>query len=144
PAAEAPGVVARAEVVVARFRVALFAFEFVVVLRRAGIRVGRDFTAERREIAVITHHAVVLRHDARRAQEVFDVEEGIRSGGEHGHAFAAEEDIFGRGVVRAVGFGENFVPRAVPVKLTTGFVDAAAVAVVGIRNARRGLHLAFG
>src|SRR5208282_2593675 len=83
------------------------------------------------EIAVIADHAVRLRNDPRTAQKILDVILRAPAGGQHGNAFAAEEDVFGRGVTRSVCFRQDFVPRAVPIKLTTGLVDPAAVAVPG-------------
>jgi hypothetical protein len=55
PAAEAVGVVAGAEVVVASFGVAFFAFEFVIL--RAGIDVGSAFAAEGVKIGVVADGA---------------------------------------------------------------------------------------
>jgi hypothetical protein len=70
PAAEAAGVIAGAEVVVAGFGVAFFAFEFVVL--RAGVGVG-VLAAVGIEIGVIADCAAVLGDDARRAEKVFGV-----------------------------------------------------------------------
>src|SRR5208282_6457526 len=94
------------------------------------------------EIAVIADHAVRLRNDPRAAQKILDVILRAPASGQHGNAFAAEEDVFGRGVARAVGFRQDFVPRAVPIKLTTGLVDPAAIAVIEIVHAGGGFRRA--
>jgi len=51
PAAEAVGVVARTEVVVARFTVAFFAFEFVVLRATVGVRAFAAVWVEVRVVA---------------------------------------------------------------------------------------------
>src|SRR5438128_2077316 len=149
PAAEAVGVVAGAEVVVAGFGVALLAFEFVVL--RAGVGVGRALAAERIEIGVVADNASVRGNDAGSAEEVFDVVDGVARGGNLRDALPPEEDVFGGGVARGVGFGEDFAASAIPVKLVgygwslcIGFGNTAAVAVIKIGGTSRYLELAFG
>jgi hypothetical protein len=72
PAAEAVGVVAGAEVVVAGFGVALLAFKFVVL----GTGVGVDvLPAVGVEVSIVADDAVGLGQDARRAEQVFEIEE---------------------------------------------------------------------
>ena len=89
PAAEAVGVVASAEVVVAGFGVALFAFELVVVLR-TGVGVWGTFDAPGIEIGVVADDASVGRNDTGGAEEVFGVELGGAARGEQSDALAAE------------------------------------------------------
>src|SRR5215470_6439787 len=73
PAAEAVGVVACAEVVVAGFGVALLAFEFVGVLR-ACVCIGA-FSTIGIKIGVVTDSACGVSQNARSTQRVFDVVE---------------------------------------------------------------------
>ena len=80
PAAEAVGIVARAEVVVAGFSVALLALEFVVVLG-AGVCVGA-LAAEGIEIRVVADRAGVVGDDAGSAEGVFDVKLRSAASGE--------------------------------------------------------------
>jgi hypothetical protein len=72
PAAETAGVITSAEVVVAGFGVALLAFEFVSVARRAVVGVG-VLAAVGIEVGVIADGAVVLRDDTGGAEKVFGV-----------------------------------------------------------------------
>src|SRR6266478_4197399 len=141
PSTEAVGVVARAEVVVAGFGVALLAFEFVIL--RAGVGVGA-FAAVRIEIRIVTDHTRCVGDYARGAEEVFDVVDGIAASGKHGDTLAAEENVFGGGVAADLGFGKDFAAGTIPVELARGFGDTAAVAVVRVGNARGGLQLALG
>jgi uncharacterized YccA/Bax inhibitor family protein len=78
PAAEAAGVIAGAELVVAGFGVAFLAFEFVVLRASVGVSV---FAAVGVEIGVVAGRAVVLRHGAGRAEQVFDVILRVAAGG---------------------------------------------------------------
>ena len=115
PAAEAAGVVAGAEVVVAGFGVALFAFELVGVGGGAVVGVGvlaAPSTALRAgsgiEVGVVAEGAVVLRHHARGAEKVFGVEFGIAASGKHGDALAAEENVFVERCSGGASFGKDF------------------------------------
>ncbi len=115
--------------------------KFVVL--RAGVGDG-PLAAVGIEVGVVANDAVILRHDARTAEHVFYIVEGVAASGKHDDALAAEEDVLGGGVAGAIGFGEDVAARAVPIKLAVGFIDAAAVAVIGIINAAGRLELAFG
>jgi len=110
---------------------------------RAGVGDG-PLAAVGIEVGVVANDAVILRHDARTAEHVFYIVEGVAASGKHDDALAAEEDVLGGGVAGAIGFGEDVAARAVPIKLAVGFIDAAAVAVIGIINAAGRLELAFG
>jgi len=107
PAAEAAGVIAGAEVVVAGFGVAFFAFEFVSVARRTVVGVG-VLAAIGIEVGVVADGAVVLRDDARGAEKVFGVVDWITASGKHGDALAAKENVFVQRRSGGVGFGEDF------------------------------------
>ncbi len=80
PAAEAAGVVACPEVIVAGFGVALLAFEFVSGGRGAIVGVS-VLAAVGVEVGVVADGAVVLGDDMRRAEEVFGIVFGIATGG---------------------------------------------------------------
>ena len=132
PAAEAVGIVARAEIVVAGFRVALLALEFVDVAR--GGEIGA-FAAVGVEVRVVQDDAGGVRDDARGAERILDIKLRGAAGGEQSNAFAAEKDVFVGIVARTVGFGQDFAPGAVPVKFVgdlrcVSLGDAAAISVV--------------
>ena len=80
PAAEAVGVVAGAEVVVAGFGVAFLAFELVGVGGGAVVGVGA-LAAVGIEVGVVAERAGVRGDDARGTEEVFGVVFGIAAGG---------------------------------------------------------------
>ena len=135
PAAEAVGIVARAKVVVAGFRVALLALEFVIVLG-AGIRIGA-LAAVGIEIGVVADDTSVVSDDAGSAERILDIKLRGAAGGEQSNAFAAEKDVFVGIVARTVGFGQDFAPGAVPVKFVgdlrcVSLGDAAAIAIVNV------------
>ena len=125
---------ARAEVVVAGLRVALFALKLIGVRGRTSVGLGQ-LPSEGSEVGVIADHSGGVGDHARAAQEVFHVVLRIAAGGEDGDGLAAEEDIFGGGVAGGIRLGQNVAPRAVPVEFGIGLVDAAAVAVVGVVSA---------
>jgi hypothetical protein len=129
PAAEAVGVVARAEVVVAGFGVAFLALKFVIVLC-AGVGDGA-LAAERREVRIVAHDARVVGNDARGAERVFDVILRRAARREQGNTLAAKEDVLVEGVAGGIGLGQDFAARAVPVELAVNLGDAAAIATVG-------------
>jgi len=129
-------------VIVPRLCIPLFAFKLIVVLR-AGVGVRRALAAEGVEIGVVTNNSGVGGYHARGAERVFDVVDGIGTSGEHGNELAAEKDKFGSGVAGGIGFGEDFAAGAVPVELTVGLGDAAAVAVIKIIYAVGRFQLAF-
>ncbi len=113
PTAEAVGVVAGAEVIVAGFGVAFLAFELVSVLG-ARVRDGALATVGI-EVGVVANDAGVGGGNAGSAQKIFDIVDRSAGGGERGNALAAEEDVFGGGVAGGVGFGEDVAAGAVPV-----------------------------
>jgi len=134
PAAEAVGVVAGAEVVVAGFGVAFFAFELIVL--RASVGVGA-FASVRIKIGVVANDAGVGCNDAGGAEEVFDVIDWVATSGEHGDTLSPKENVFGSGVSGGVRFGEDVASGAVPVELIrngrssgVGFRDVAATAII--------------
>jgi hypothetical protein len=127
PTAEAAGVGAGAEVVVAGFGVAFFAFEFVVL--RASVGVG-VLAASGIEVRVVADDAVVLRVDTGSAEHVQDVVDGIAASGKYGNAPAAGKNIILCGdVTETISFGEDFAACDVAVKHAVGFVDAATVLI---------------
>ena len=145
PAAEAIGVVACAEVVVAGFGVALLALEFVIL--RACVGVGA-LAPVRVEVRVVADDAGVVGEDARGAEKIFDIVCRVAIIRDHCNTLPAEEDIFGEagvvGISRTIGFGQDFAARAVPVELArkrrragAGLGDAAAFAVVDIVRFRK-------
>src|SRR5438874_1713160 len=91
--AEAVGIVASAEVVVARFCVALFAFKFVLV-QCAGIGVRRALDTEGIEIGIVAEYACASGQRTGSAEKIFDIVSGIAAVGDHGNALAAEENVF--------------------------------------------------
>jgi hypothetical protein len=93
PAAEAAGVVAGTEVVVAGFGVAFFTFEFVRIGRRATVGIGVLATVGI-EVGVVANGAGVLGDDAGGAEEVFGVVFGIAACGKQCNTLAAEENVF--------------------------------------------------
>jgi len=139
PAAEAVGVVARAEVVVAGFRVAFLAFELVDVLR-ASVGDGA-LAAVGVEVGIVTDATSIRGDGTGRAEEVLDVIDGCAARGQHGDAFAAEENVFGGGVAGGVGFGKDVAAGAVPIELAADFRGAAAVAVIGVSDSTGRLQL---
>ena len=104
PAAEAVGVVAGSEIVVAGFGVAFFALEFVVL--RTGIGVGQ-LAAVRIKVGVVADDACVRGENAGGAEQIFEVISWIVPGWNHGDALAAEENVFRGGGTGRVGFGED-------------------------------------
>jgi len=91
PAAEAVGVVAGAEVVVASFGVAFLAFELIRVLRAS---VGnRPFCAKGRKVGIVTECPSGLHYHPRAAQEIFRVVERAASSGNQRNPAASEEDV---------------------------------------------------
>src|SRR5208337_4844031 len=150
PAAEAVGIVARAEVVVAGFRVALLALELVIVLE-AGVGVRSALAAAGIGVRVVADHAGVAGDDARGAEHVLGVELRGAARREQGHALAAEEDILIGSVSGAVGFREHCAARAIPIEFVgnrgvggIGLGGAAAVAIINVGDAGGGLQLALG
>lgn len=132
PAAEAVGVVASAKVVVPCLGIPLFALEFVIVGGGAVAGVGSALAAKGIEVGVIANHTSVGGHDARSAEQVFDVIRGIAGDGsravgtsprDHRDALAAKENVFGGSVAARVGFGQDVAAGAVPIELAdpTGF-----------------------
>ena len=61
-----------------------------------------------------------------------------------GDALAAEEDVLVGDVAGGIGFVEDFGARAVPIDFAAGFLDAIAVAIVGVVNTGGGFDFAFG
>ena len=143
PATEAIGIVAGAEVVVAGFGVALFAFELVVVGRRTAVGIG-VFAAVGIEVGVVGTVPLFWVTTRGGAEEVFRVVFGIAASGEHGDALAAKENVFVQGVARGIGFGEDFAAGAVPIELAARFGNAATGAVVEVVDATSGFDLRFG
>ncbi|MGB9464431.1 MAG: hypothetical protein WBR10_04915, partial [Candidatus Acidiferrum sp.] len=107
--------------VVAGFGVALFAFEFVGVARRAVVGVG-VLAAVGIEVSIVADGAVVLRDDARGTKKVFGGVLGIAASGKDRDAFAREENVLVEGVAGSISFGEDFTARTkskpAPLKIT--------------------------
>src|SRR5262249_16804372 len=150
PPSKTTGVITRSKIIIACLCVPLFAFEFVIVGGWAVVRVRSALAAEGVEVGVIANRAVRLRYDSRGAEKVFDVVEGVGGDGrragewDHSDALATKENVFVLGVARGVGLGKDLAARTVPIELAARFLDAAAVAVIGVSDACGGLHLAFG
>src|SRR5579859_1837801 len=143
PSSKTVRIVPRSKIIISRLCIPFFAFEFVSVARRASVGVGM-LAAVGIEVGVVAEGAVVLRHHARGAEEVFGVEFGIAASGKQGNSFSREEDVLVQRRSGSVGFGEDFAARAVPVKLAVGFGDAAAGGVVEIGDASGGFNLGLG
>src|SRR5258708_2889620 len=141
PAAETIGVIASGEVVVAGFGVPFFALELVILGAGVGVRA---FTAERIEVGIVADDARIGGDNTGSAKEIFDVIERSAARGNLRDALASEEYVFGGGVARGVGFGEDVAAGAVPVKRAAGLGDATAIAVVEVVHTRRSSELAFG
>jgi hypothetical protein len=59
-------------------------------------------------------------------------------------AFPAEENVFVGDVSGSIGFVENLRARAEPVDFAVGFLDAVAIAIVGIVDAATGFDFTLG
>jgi hypothetical protein len=142
PAAEGRGVVAGAEVVVAGFGVAFFAFEFI--RRRASIGVC-TLSAEGIEVSVVTESAGRGENLARGAEEIFAVIiDAVAADNAMGDALATEVNVLVGEIAGGIGFVEDFCAGAVPVEFAAGFLEAIAVAVVRVSDTGGSLDLAFG
>ena len=133
PATETIRVGTSAEVVVAGFCVTFLAFKLVAVLR-ARICIG-PLAAEGSQVRVVANTAGVVGHNTRRAEEVLHVILRRATSGQHRDTPAAEEDVFSSHGTGGVGFGQDFVARAVPLQLAVGFGEPPSSAVVEIIDA---------
>lgn len=126
--------VARPEIIQARFRVSFFAGELVVL--RDGI--GDDHLAAIRVvIGLVFDRAAGVGHDARRAQVVGEiVVHGIRGHVPPRHPLGTEEDILFLIRSRQVAFGNRFGAGSRPVKCsrrTVPFLHPNVIAIVDVR-----------
>jgi hypothetical protein len=97
------------------------------------------------EVRVVAQGAGGGGEGAGTAQHVFDiVGEGVGADDVMGDEFPAEVNVFVGDVSGSIGFIEDLRAGAVPVDFAIGFLDAVAVAIVGVVHAAAGFDFAFG
>jgi len=96
------------------------------------------------EVRVVAQGAGGGGEGAGTAQHVFDiVGEGVGADDVMGDAFPAEVNVFVGDIAGSVRFIEDLRACAEPVDFAVGFLDAVAIAVVGVVQPARRLDLAF-